>query len=185
VTELDTALLLWLRAYHAPWLDWLMSAVTVAGIMAGIWHLVALLSLLVADRRAAAWRALLALWLGLAMVDLVLKPAIDRPRPAMALDSATRLQWATDAEERGLVKSSSTSSMPSGHATSAFAGAIMISQIWPRARAVWWTLAVLIAFSRVYLGHHYPSDVAAGALLGTAVAVWVLGGWPRWRPSIA
>jgi membrane-associated phospholipid phosphatase len=44
------------------------------------------------------------------------------------------------------------------------------------ARPFWWIVALLIGYSRIYLAHHYPLDVGGGALLGIAVAFWVLGG---------
>ncbi len=64
-----------------------------------------------------------------------------------------------------------SSAMPSSHAATAFAAAVVIAFIHPRLR--WWVLglAALIAVSRVYLGVHYPSDVLVGAALGAAVGV--------------
>lgn len=64
-------------------------------------------------------------------------------------------------------------SLPSGHATTAFAAAVAIGAIWPRARAVMWTYAVLVAVSRVVLTAHYPSDVIAGAIVGIVGALLV------------
>ncbi len=64
-------------------------------------------------------------------------------------------------------------SLPSGHATTAFAAAVAIGTIWPRARAVMWAYAVLIAVSRVVLTAHYPSDVVAGAIVGIVGALLV------------
>jgi undecaprenyl-diphosphatase len=64
-------------------------------------------------------------------------------------------------------------SMPSGHATTAFAVAVAFGALWPRARAVLWTYAVLIAVSRVVLLSHHPSDVTAGALVGALGALYV------------
>ena len=174
--SVDMALLAWLRAFHAPWLDTLMSAASVIGIMAGIWHLVALLSLIPERTRAAAWRVLLSLWLALAVVDLIAKPLFARVRPVRAADVATQMAWAADAESRGLIRASDSYSFPSGHATTAVAGALTVSALWPRYRVVWWSLGALIAYSRIYLGHHYPLDVLAGALLGLAIGYWVLGG---------
>lgn len=59
-------------------------------------------------------------------------------------------------------------SLPSGHATTAFAVLVAFGTQWPRARTVLWVYAVLIATSRVVVTAHYPSDVLAGAFLGVA-----------------
>ena len=56
----------------------------------------------------------------------------------------------------------------------AFAGAVLLSSLWPRGRLAFAALAILIAFSRVYLGVHYPTDVLAGAAIGSAFAVVVI-----------
>jgi membrane-associated phospholipid phosphatase len=64
-------------------------------------------------------------------------------------------------------------SFPSGHATDAFAAAMAIGAVWPRARPVMWTYAVIIAASRVVLTAHFPSDVLAGAVVGVACAALV------------
>ncbi len=64
-------------------------------------------------------------------------------------------------------------SLPSGHATTAFAVAVAIGALWPRTRVVMWTYALLIAVSRVVLTAHYPSDVLAGALVGAFGALLV------------
>jgi len=64
-------------------------------------------------------------------------------------------------------------SMPSGHSTTAVAAAIAIGAIWPRSRAVMWLYALVIMVSRVAVLAHHPSDVIAGALVGTAGACLV------------
>jgi undecaprenyl-diphosphatase len=77
-------------------------------------------------------------------------------------------------------------SFPSGHAAGAFAGAWLLSRHLPRQRGLLYTLASLVAFSRVYLGDHYPGDVVSGSALGALFAWllrrlfdWVLGRKPR------
>ena len=64
-------------------------------------------------------------------------------------------------------------SFPSGHATTAFAAALVLAFWYPRQAGVFMGLAVLVALSRVVLGVHFPSDVLAGALLGSGVALVV------------
>ncbi len=64
-------------------------------------------------------------------------------------------------------------SFPSGHATTAFALAALLALLYPRWAAGFLALAALIGLSRVVLGAHFPSDVLAGAALGTGVALIV------------
>ncbi len=64
-------------------------------------------------------------------------------------------------------------SLPSGHATNAFAAAMAFGALYPWARPLLWTYAVLIALSRVVLTAHFPSDVLAGAIIGVASAFLV------------
>jgi membrane-associated phospholipid phosphatase len=62
-------------------------------------------------------------------------------------------------------------SMPSGHATTAFAVAVAVGALWPRARPLLWLYALVIALSRVIIAAHYPSDVVAGACFGGFTAL--------------
>jgi undecaprenyl-diphosphatase len=64
-------------------------------------------------------------------------------------------------------------SLPSGHATDAFAIAVALGALCPKARPILWTYAVLIAVSRVVLTAHFPSDVIAGAVVGALGALLV------------
>ncbi len=62
-----------------------------------------------------------------------------------------------------------SSSFPAGHAATAFAGAVLLTAVVSRLWPAFFALAVLIGFSRIYDGVHYPTDVVAGAVLGAAV----------------
>jgi len=64
-------------------------------------------------------------------------------------------------------------SLPSGHATTAFAVLIAFSTLWPRTRTFFLVYALLVCMSRVVVTAHYPTDVAMGALVGTLGALMV------------
>lgn len=60
-------------------------------------------------------------------------------------------------------------SFPSGHTASSFASAWLLSRIWPRQSPLFFALASTVGLSRIYVGAHYPGDVASGATLGMAL----------------
>jgi undecaprenyl-diphosphatase len=95
----------------------------------------------------------------------IIKRLIGRARPsAMAENVWIYAPWGWK---------SAYASLPSGHATTAFAAAVAIGALWPRLRVLMWTYAVLIAVSRVVVAVHHPSDVLAGAMVGALGALLV------------
>ena len=64
-------------------------------------------------------------------------------------------------------------SLPSAHSITAFALAFAVAAVWPRLRVVAIAYALLIAFTRLVLLAHHPSDVVAGATIGIIGAMWV------------
>ena len=92
-------------------------------------------------------------------LNYVVKLIVRRPRPV--LDGLPPLGGAP-----------SSLSFPSAHATSSFAVATAMTRVEPIA-ALAFALAAALSLGRPYLGMHYPSDVAAGVLLGVALGLIV------------
>jgi undecaprenyl-diphosphatase len=65
-------------------------------------------------------------------------------------------------------------SFPSGHTATAFAGATVLSWLEPRAAPAFYVLAAAIAYSRLYVGVHFPLDVVGGVAIGLATALPLL-----------
>ncbi len=99
----------------------------------------------------------------------ILKSAFERPRIEHGVNAVlTLLENPSLADLTGRFNS-----FPSGHTTVSFALAAVLSKRFPRLSVPLFLTAALVGASRVYLGSHYPSDVAAGALLGLA-AGWLV-----------
>jgi len=164
--SLDASVFAWVQALpHPHWLNILMVVVTTAGVRSGVWlALGVVLAFQRPDGRDGLWRLALALAMTGILVDLIVKPAVARERPA-----------ARSAVVERVLDRPTTFSFPSGHAAEGAAGAYALSRFWPRAAPLW-ALAVVIAISRVYLGVHYPIDILAGFAIGLACSIFVTGG---------
>ncbi|MGW7439534.1 phosphatase PAP2 family protein [Streptomyces sp. NPDC054849] len=113
-----------------------------------------------AGARKAAVRGVASLALASATINTVGKWSVRRPRPLLDGVPTVRL----------LATQPQTTSFPSGHSASAFAFAAGLALQSPGWGAALAPVAASVAFSRVYTGVHYPSDVLAGAALGVTAA---------------
>jgi membrane-associated phospholipid phosphatase len=168
--ELDRDVSFWWAAHRQPWLTTVMQALTAA-------HQT--VSVLLATAVLMAWGALRRDWLtvrGLLVVptgmllNVVLKESFQRARPSFK-DPLVQL---------------ASYSFPSGHAVAStvFWG-MVCALVFAHTRSRWWravaatvsvVMVLLVCFSRVYLGAHYPSDVIAGIAVGTVCVLAFL----RW-----
>jgi undecaprenyl-diphosphatase len=139
-------------------------------IMNGGWGWV--LGLMVAamfDRqrgRQALHQVVPPLWLATMAVEYPIKSYFRRRRPFIDVVQAISVG-----------RKPGTFSFPSGHSASSFAGAWLLRRHYPELTPLWYLLAATVAFSRIYVGVHYPGDVVSGAIAGTAIAEaarWVI-----------
>jgi len=169
LTQTDQQWFLWLNGQHAPFFDWLMY--TVSGRAEWIPLYILILAFLIKKYR---WKSL---WVILAIVILV---TLTDQLGNLLKHSVKRLRPCRDPEISHLVHlvrnyCGGAYGFISAHAANSFALATFVSLIY---RNKWITLgmfiwAVLISYSRIYLGAHYPGDVISGALAGSLLA-WTI-----------
>jgi undecaprenyl-diphosphatase len=141
-------------------LDWFFEALSYVGSFGLVWLVLAVAISGFSWSRPWLWTRVGATILIAESVSGALKVWIDRDRPPLS-----------EPIPKPLVELPSTSSFPSGHATVSFACATVLALAVPRLRAPLFALAALIAYSRVYVGVHYPFDVLGGAALGVGIAI--------------
>lgn len=153
-------------------LDPLFVALSLVGSFGLIWITLALV-LALRRRLPSVFMLVTAGVLAADMLALLLKVAVGRRRPFLV-----------DPDQDPLVGTPLDLSFPSGHAATSFAGATLLAWYAPRFAVPLYALAALVAWSRVYVGVHYPLDIVAGAALGVAVATvlrWLEARRPRRR----
>lgn len=169
VRTLELGILNWIQANcRTGFLDAMMPFVSALCNHGEIWIALAVILLLTGKYRRTGAVLALALILDGLCCNVILKPLIARVRPC-DVNAAVTL----------LVSRPTDWSFPSGHTAASFAavGALLMEKNW-----LWkpgFALAVLIAFSRLYLYLHWPSDVLAGAALGTMLG-FATGWLTRW-----
>jgi membrane-associated phospholipid phosphatase len=155
--SLDERLLLLARTHaHSPRLERAVAGFSRLGEHGGVWLAIGTAGVLCARERARGFRRARRTVLATYALNTAVKLVVRRPRPV--LDGLP-----------ALTSTPSRLSFPSAHASTSFAGARSYSRLGLPPLPLY-LLATALSLSRVYLGVHYPSDVLAGALLGTAVA---------------
>lgn len=165
--QVDGEILLWIQDHlRNPILTPILKVLTSLGNSGILWIILAALFLVFRKTRKAGVAGAIALIFSLLIVNLGLKPAVDRIRPYDVIEGLTCL-----------IERQTDSSFPSGHASSAFAAALAFRFYLPQKKLSLGLLilAGVIAFSRLYVGVHYPTDVLVGILCGILAALLSYG----------
>jgi decaprenylphosphoryl-5-phosphoribose phosphatase len=161
-TSLDERLLRIARTWgHTPARDQAVERFSLLGEHAGVWLAIGAAGAAVDGARRSRWLRATGTVGGMYALNTAIKLVVRRQRPQL----------------RGLPALTPTAtalSFPSAHASTAFAGALAYSRLGAPATPLY-VLAAGLAYSRLYLGVHYPSDVLAGALLGSAIGAVAVG----------
>jgi len=172
----DQPILDWIIAnLRNPVFDVLMPFITMFGDAGIFWIACAVVCIIFPKTRKMGLSMGVALLIGLLLCNVTLKPLIARPRPYVFFEHIA--MYLTDGE--------SDFSFPSGHTIASFEAAVAIFIRNKKLGVPAMVLAVLIAFSRLYLCVHYVSDVLASVILGTAIAflgTWIVNKlWQQWE----
>ncbi len=159
ILTIDTSLFYFFNHSLAnPIFDWLMPFITSQKNWYPI-YLLLILFLIIKYKMQGLWiviAMILAVGLGDFINSHIIKEVVGRLRPCKTLDDV-----------RLLVGCGSGKSFTSSHAVNNFGMAFVLAYYFKKYRWIFYTIAGLVAFSRVYVGVHYPLDVLAGSLLGT------------------
>ncbi len=157
---MDFKILYFLNDLHCEALNKMMIFFTNLGDAGIVWILLAIVLLCFKKTRKCGLLILIAMGIGLIIGNGLIKNVVKRARPCW-LDSSVPL----------LIKKPLDYSFPSGHTLASFEAFVMIFLHNKKWGIVSGLLAVLIAFSRLYLFVHFPTDVLAGAIFGTVISI--------------
>jgi len=154
---LDQAVLRLLRTRgHAAPAEAAMKALGYAGEHGAVWVAIGAVGAVADAPRRPRWLAAALVAPSAIVVNYAVKRTVGRERPVIG-------------DHPALARAPSKLSFPSAHATSSLAAATALARVEPRAKKPLLLLAAAICICRPYLGMHYPSDVVAGAVLGTVL----------------
>ena len=168
IQNADISILLYIQEHiRKEWMNGFWRTITFLGDGGWFWILLAVVLLIMKKTRKAGMAAAIALVIGALITNVCLKNMVARVRPydtySALIPIVTKpIDW----------------SFPSGHTCASFASAVVYFRLLPKKYGIpALVLACMIAFSRLYLGVHYPTDVLAGFLIGllaSALAVWMV-----------
>ena len=161
----DLPILDWIQVHMASsFLDFIMPWITLLGDAGIFWIAVAVILLFTKKYRKTGLGMGFALIMGLVVCNMILKPTVARPRPY-------DLQADMGVIVNLIIEKQHDFSFPSGHTIASFEACTVLMLSDRKLGIPATLLAILIAFSRLYLYVHYPTDVIASVILGTIFGI--------------
>jgi undecaprenyl-diphosphatase len=191
IRQIDISLFWLINTHHAPWADFFFSAITWLG--SGWVIALLLLGIMIWKMPRKFWiRTTLCGAIALSMsgwINSDIKQMVDRPRPLQYFETVS--DWSGNNPHCAMPEDQNipgvhivgpalrAHSFPSGHTNTAFGSALFLGVLFGGWFWCSFAAAILVAYSRVYLGVHFPLDTVAGALLGMAMSALVISFFVR------
>lgn len=159
--NLDGNILLWIQEYiRQDWMEGFWKGITMLGDSGWFWIALSLLLMVPRQTRWIGITSLAAIVIGALITNVTLKNLVARTRPYEVVEGLVLL-----------IEKQRDYSFPSGHTCASFAAVGVYWRMLPKKFGIPLViLAAMIAFSRLYVGVHYPTDVLAGLLIGLFAA---------------
>lgn len=169
----DLPILDWIQAnLQSGFMDTIMPIITMFGDAGIFWMIWAAILLFIPKTRRTGLGMAFAMAMGLVICNMILKPAVGRMRPYDFQINVLGRDWSDFlAAGKLLIEEHGDKSFPSGHTIASFEACTVLMLADKRMGIPATILAILIAFSRLYLYVHYPTDVIASIILGTLLGL--------------
>ena len=159
-----------IQGWHHDWLSQIMIFFSTIGNAGACWIALCVVLLLIPRTRKCGLTMGIAMLVTVLLGNEVIKKVVARPRPC-AVDTSVDL----------LIPYPSQYSFPSGHTSNSFTAAVSILLYYRKPGIIALVVASIIAFSRMYLFVHYPTDILGGIVLGTLDAILVFQCMRKWE----
>ncbi|SKC52874.1 phosphatase PAP2 family protein [Ohtaekwangia koreensis] len=173
--ELDKKLMIFLNGFHTPWLDPVILFATQTLTWLPLYAF--LVYLIIKEYRREVWMALIAIAITIVLADQItsglMKPYFERFRPSHEPSLEGLLHFVTGPD--GKVYKGGLYGFASSHAANTFGAAAFFFFLLRKTRkwiGVLFVWALFVAYTRIYLGVHYPGDILVGGLIGVGCG-WI------------
>lgn len=167
---MELKILYMIQGWHQDWLSDIMVFFSTISNGGGVWIAACMVLLLFPKTRKCAVTMAVAMLLTMLLGNEVIKKSVARFRPC-TIDTSVTL----------LIPRPGQYSFPSGHTANSFTAAVSIFLYYRKPGILALAAASVIAFSRMYLFVHYPTDILGGILLGALDAMLIYGVIWKWE----